>query len=311
MAARRKKLLTPLRVTIASVVLLALVVLGTWLLLQGKDIPVLDPQGVVGRSEKDLMVFTLYLSIIVVVPVFIMLGVFAWKYREGNKKATYTPDEDGNKWFELLWWGIPILIIGILSVVTWVSTHQLDPYKPLNSNVKPLNVQVVALQWRWLFLYPDEHVATINELKVPAKTPINFQITADAPMSAFWIPALGTQTYAMSGMSAKLSLEADRPGTFRGTNSNINGRGYADMNFTVTSLATKTDFDSWVNGIAMDKGHKHLEWDEYEQLAKATTDTKAHYFHLHDADLYNQVIAKYNGHGSMNTQTTHDHGDSE
>ena len=204
--------------------------------LQGKDVPVLDPQGVVGIQERNLIIFTCILSVFVVVPVFVMLGVFAWKYREDNTKAEYRPDEEGNKWLEILWWGIPILIIAILGTVTWITTHQLDPYKPLDSNVKPLRVQVVALQWKWLFLYPDQRVATVNELKIPAGTPINFEITADAPMSAFWIPSLGTQVYAMSGMTSKLSLQADKPGTYRGTNSNINGEGYADMHFTVTSV---------------------------------------------------------------------------
>jgi cytochrome o ubiquinol oxidase subunit 2 len=308
MAGKRRKILTPFRVIAASTLILALIIFGGWLLLQGKDIPVLNPQGVVGRNEKDLILFTLMLSVIVVVPVFTLLGLFAWRYREGNKKAVYRPDEDGNKWLEALWWGIPIVIIGILGTVTWVSTHQLDPYKPLDSNVKPLNVEVVALQWRWLFLYPDQGVATINELKIPAGTPINFQITADAPMSAFWIPALGTQTYAMTGMSAKLSLEADRPGTYRGTNSNINGKGYANMDFAVNAMKP-SDFTAWAASIPGNPKHSHLEWDEYVDLAKQSTDEKVEYFHLHDISLYKEVVAKYNSSGSMGTQTmSHDHG---
>lgn len=279
-------------------------------LLQGKTIDVLDPQGVVGRNEKNLIIFTVLLSIIVVVPVYTMLALFAWKYREGNQKATYTPDEDGNKWLELLWWGIPIAIIGVLGVVTVVSTHQLDPYKPLNSTVKPLTVQVVALQWRWLFLYPDQQVATINELKIPAGTPINFQITADAPMSAFWIPSLGTQTYAMTGMTSRLSLEADHAGTYRGTNSNINGKGYADMDFTVTVVPTRRDFDLWTQAVPSEHFHNHLEWDEYQDMAKQSTDGTVAYYHLHDTNLYNEVLSKYNGNGSMNMHdTSHDDGD--
>lgn len=275
--------------------------------LQGKDIPVLDPQGIVGIQERNLIIFTCLLSVIVVVPVFVMLGVFAWRYREDNTKAEYRPDEDDNKWLEMLWWGIPILIIVVLATVTWITTHQLDPYKPLDSPVKPLRVQVVALQWKWLFLYPDQKVATVNELKIPAGTPINFEITADAPMSAFWIPSLGTQVYAMSGMTAKLSLQADKPGTYRGTNTNINGEGYADMHFKVTSVEPR-DFKHWTDAIANSSSHNHIGWHEYEEIAKPETAGQTAYYHLHDVKLYDQVIGKYNGHGMATKSDSHEGG---
>ncbi len=277
------------------------------LYLQGKDIPVLDPQGIVGIHERNLIIFTCLLSVVVVVPVFVMLGVFAWKYREDNTKAEYRPDEEGNKWLEILWWGIPILIIAVLGTVTWITTHQLDPYRPLDSNVKPLRVQVVALQWKWLFLYPDQRVATVNELKIPAGTPINFELTADAPMSAFWIPSLGTQVYAMSGMTSKLSLQADKPGTYRGTNTNINGEGYADMHFTVTSVEPR-DFTHWTEAIEKSSSHNHMGWDEYEELAKPETAGRMSYYHLHDTNLFNQVLGKYNGNGMTMHDDSHEGG---
>lgn len=308
----KKWKLPPVRqwqVVIAVLLFFAVLGVGLWFYLQGKNVAILDPQGIVGQNEKKLILFTVLLSVIVVVPVYVMLGMFAWKYRDGNKKAKYTPEEDGNKWLELLWWSIPIAIIGILSVVTVVSTHQLDPYKPLDSKVAPLHVQVVALPWRWLFLYPDQHVATINELRIPAGTPVNFDITADAPMSAFWIPNLGTQTYAMTGMTAKLSLEADHAGTYRGENTNINGKGYAGMNFKVIVLSTRKDFDAWATAVPGNPKHDHLEWDEYENLAKQSTDGAAQTFHLHDANLFNEIIAKYVGNGSMDMQQmTHEEG---
>ncbi|MDB5183438.1 MAG: Ubiquinol oxidase subunit 2 [Candidatus Saccharibacteria bacterium] len=288
-------------VVVALTLLLLAVGVGLSFYLQGKDIPVLNPQGIIGQQEKNLILFTLLLSVIVVVPVFVMLGTIAWRYRDGNTKAKYTPDVEGNRWLETLWWGIPIVIIGILIVVTWVSTYQLDPYKPLNSNVKPITVQVVALQWRWLFIYPDQHVATVNELKIPAGTPINFQITADAPMSGFWIPSLGTQTYAMTGMNAQLRLESDKAGTLRGTNSNINGKGYAGMNFTVTTMSSRRDFDLWASTIANSPNHDHLAWDEYQNLVKPSTDTSVGYYHLHDSNLYSEIMGKYMSSGSMAT----------
>jgi cytochrome o ubiquinol oxidase subunit 2 len=281
---------------------------GLWAYLQGKNIAVLNPQGPVGLQERNLIVFTLLLSLIVVIPVFIMLGAFAWRYRESNTKAKYTPDFDSNKWLEGLWWGIPVVIIGILIVVTWVSTYQLNPSKSLASTVKPLHVQVIALQWRWLFLYPDQQVATLGELKIPPKTPVDFDITADAPMSAFWIPSLGTQTYAMTGMTSHLNLEADHPGTYRGTNSNINGKGYADMNFTVTVMPSTNDFNAWAKEIPAEPFHSHLADDEYAAISKPSTDETVEYFHLHDTNLFNEVLSKYNGDGSMTT-TSNDKSD--
>ncbi len=296
---RKKKLFTPARVVLTSIVLLVLVVFATWLYLQGKNVAVLDPQGIIASQQRDLIVFTTLLSIVVVVPVFTMLGMFAWKYREGNTKATYTPDVDGNRWLEFVWWGIPIVIIGILGVITWVTTHQLDPYKKLASNVEPIRVQVVALQWKWLFLYPDQGVASVNELKVPAKTPINFELTADGPMSAFWVPSLGSQIYAMNGMTSKLHLQADRPGVYRGSNTNINGTGYADMAFNVIALNDRTAFDEWTRTItSYGSGHTHLGMEEYNHLAKPSRKNKTAYYHLHDSMLFSGIIQKYMSHSS-------------
>lgn len=273
--------------------LTTIVGLGTWLLLDGKNIAVLNPQGVIAAQQKDLIIFTLLLSFIVVVPVFVMLGVFAWKYREGNTNAKYTPDVDGNRWMETLWWGIPVIIIAILGYVTVKSTYELDPYKPIASDVKPLKVQVVALQWKWLFLYPDQHVASVNELRIPAGTPVDFEITADAPMSAFWIPNLGSQTYAMTGMTAKLSLQADKPGSYRGSNSNINGVGYAEMDFQAVAMSSRKAFDDWSVALSKEKTHEHLDADIYEEMAKPSRGNKVTFYHLHDVDLYDKVIEKY------------------
>lgn len=275
-----------------------------WLLTLGKDVSVLNPQGAIAVQQKELILFTLMLSAVVVTPVFLMLIIFAWRYRASNTKAAYTPDVEGNRWVEALWWGIPILIIGILSVITWVTTHQLDPNKQLVSEVKPVKVQVVALQWRWLFLYPEQKMASVNELIVPAKTPINFEITADAPMSAFWIPSLGTQTYAMTGMSAKLSLIADRPGIYRGTNTNINGTGYSKMDFEVKALDSRENFDSWAESYSSQRTHEHMDWDNYESLAKPSKETAVKYYHLHDKNLYTKIINKF-AHGA--TQEGHEH----
>ena len=307
MPARRKKFLTPTKIILGSVLLVIIVVLGAWLLVRDANVAVLNPQGVIAKQQRDLIVFTSLLSIVVVVPVFVMLGVISWKYREGNKKATYTPDEEGNRWLEALWWGIPIIIIGILGVVTWVTTHELDPYKPIASNTPALKVQVVALQWKWLFLYPDQGIATLNELRIPAGTPVNFEITADAPMSAFWIPNLGSQTYAMNGMSSKLSLMADKPGTYRGSNTNINGEGYADMNFNAIAMKDRASFDSWVESIKDNEDHHHLDNSVYEALEKPTKKDPVTYYHLHEKALYTEIMQKYmGGHDEMSGEMSHE-----
>ncbi len=314
MTGRRKKQLTPLRVILGAILLLGIAVLGFSLLLHGKEIAVLNPQGIIAKQQKDLMLFTLLLSVIVVIPVFTMLGLFAWKYRATNENAAYTPDADGNKWLELLWWGIPILIIGILSVVTWVSTHQLDPQKRMaTSGGDSIKVQVVALQWKWLFIYPDYGVASVNELRMPVGVPVNFDITADAPMSAFWIPNLGTQVYAMNGMSAKLSLQADKAGNYRGTNTNINGEGYAGMHFMAVAVP-KDSFEQWAARTAKenDADDRHMDWSAYEELAKPSKDNPVAHWHLHDVNLYSKIIQKYMPSSHSSTDTTdesHDHGE--
>jgi cytochrome o ubiquinol oxidase subunit 2 len=179
----------------------------------------------------------------------------------------------------------------------------LDPYKKLESNVKALDVQVVALQWKWLFIYPEQQVVSVNELKIPARTPINFEITADGPMSAFWVPNLGTQTYAMTGMTAKLSLIADREGIYRGSNSNISGEGYADMHFNAVAVP-EDEFATWAKETAIERDSKgyHFEWPEYAELAKPSKANKIAYYHLHDPDLFNKIIAKYMHGGSASDQ---------
>lgn len=298
---RKKSYKKRLLVSVAAILAFVAVIVVFWAVTAGREIPVLNPRGDIAAKEKDLLLFTLVLSIFVVVPVFTMLGVFAWKYRAGNTKSQYTPDVDGNKGLELLWWGIPIFIIGILSIVTWNTTHQLDPHKQLVSDVAPLKVQVVALQWKWLFLYPEQQVASLNQLKIPAGTPVNFELTADAPMSAFWIPSLGSQVYAMTGMSSKLSLIADKPGTYRGVNTSINGEGYADMTFDAIALENRSTFNQWTKAIEKYKDHTNLDLATYENLVKPSRNENPKYYHLHDPALYTKIVNKFAHDGKSET----------
>lgn len=289
---------------VVSGVVLVLFGLGWWL-LHDKHIPVLMPSGEVGSQQRDLIVFTVALAAIVVLPVFALLGIFAMKYRAGNTKAKYEPEWSENKTLEIIWWGIPILIIIVLSVVTWITSHSLDPYRAIKSDKPALEVKVVALQWKWLFIYPEQGMASVNDLTIPTNRPVHFTLSADAPMSAFWIPDLGSQIYSMNAMSSQLNLIANKQGTFKGYNTNINGKGYAKMTFDVHSVSDDV-FESWVH-----KAHsgKSLTEATYTQLAQPGTLDAPQHYHLADPDIYDKVIAKYlgGGHGQSSGITGKSH----
>jgi cytochrome o ubiquinol oxidase subunit 2 len=258
--------------------------------LHGVNIAVLNPQGQIASQEKGLIIFTVLLSLVIVVPVFTMLILIVWKYREGNSEAKYSPEWDHSRFFETLWWGIPCLVILSLGIVTWVSTHQLDPSKPISSSVKPINIQVVALQWKWLFIYPDEHIASVNSLEFPVNTPINFELTADAPMNSFWIPSLGGQIYAMPGMSTQLHLIADSTGNFNGSSANISGTGFSGMDFVAKST-TPQAYTNWTNSLR--SSSVGLDDASYAALSKPSSNQLPSYYKLNDAYLYDKIVLKY------------------
>jgi cytochrome o ubiquinol oxidase subunit II len=258
--------------------------------LLNSNIPVLQPAGQIGEKEKHLLVITTLLCLIVVIPVFAMTIYIAWKYREGNKSVKYQPSWDHSWKIESVWWGIPILIISILAIITWRSSHELDPFKPLASANKAIPVQVVALPWKWLFIYPQQNISTVNYLAMPLNTPIDFQITADAPMNSFWIPQLGGQVYAMSGMSTQLHLIADKPGLYMGHSANISGRGFSGMNFQ-THVWDRNQFDSWIGTVK--KSSSKLTYDRYAQLSQDSENNPPAYYSATADNLYADVIMKY------------------
>jgi cytochrome o ubiquinol oxidase subunit 2 len=226
----------------------------------------------------------------VVVPVLVLTVVICCKYRAGNKKAKYHPEWDNSWALELVWWGFPCVIVALLSVLTFKSCLDLDPFKPLVSDVKPLRIQVVALQWKWLFIYPEQKIATINFVQFPEKTPINFDITADAPMNSFWIPQLGGQIYAMPGMNTKLHLIADEAGSYRGSSSNISGNGFAGMIFTAKA-SSEAEFNAWARSVRKDS--KDLTLDLYDKIALPTEYDPVSFYSLKDEALYDSIIMKY------------------
>jgi cytochrome o ubiquinol oxidase subunit 2 len=262
------------------------------LFLGGCKWTLLDPKGQVGIDERNLIYISFALMMLVVVPVIIMAFVFAWKYRATNKDATYTPEWAHSTKIELTVWGIPLLIIIALGYVTYVSTHHLDPYRPLDSDVKPVTIQVVALDWKWLFIYPEQGIATVNKIVFPANTPVNFQITSDSVMNSFFIPALGGQIYAMAGMQTKLHLIANENGEFDGISANYSGAGFTGMKFKAVAT-TQAEFNAWVSEVK--SAPKQLDSAEYEALAKPSEKNPVELYASYKPNLFQLIIDKYEG----------------
>lgn len=271
--------------SILGVILSAAIVFG----LRQLEFPVLEPAGQVADEQRDLILFTVVLSLVVIMPVMLLLAGIAYKFRATNTKARYRPNWDHSRVAETIWWGLPALIIIFLSVVIWTSSHELDPYKPLSSSKPPLTVQVISLEWKWLFIYPEQKVASVNIVEFPENTPINFVLTGDSPMNSFWIPQLAGQIYSMNGMSTKLHLMANRTGDFRGSSANLSGEGFAGMKFIARSTSEK-DFNSWVKKAQL---AQPLDWNKYQELAKPSKDQPQSTYVLKDVDLYDRVIGKY------------------
>lgn len=254
------------------------------------DMVLLHPKGVVAKEERDLIVTAVLLMLIVIVPVFLLFFGFAWWYRAGNSKATYVPEWAHAKMDELIWWAVPFEIILVLGALTWTSTHKLDPYKALDLPNPPITIEVVALDWKWLFIYPDERLATVNLVVFPVDTPINFRITADAPMNSFWIPALGGQIYAMSGMTTELHLAATEAGNFAGSSANFSGSGFSQMRFVARALP-RDAYDRWITETKLSPAM--LDWATYAELAKPSENVSPLVFGSTAHNLFATIISKF------------------
>ncbi|MCB1502753.1 MAG: ubiquinol oxidase subunit II [Bauldia sp.] len=263
--------------------------------------PILDPQGPVALGQRDIMFRAFGIMMIVVLPVFVLAAIFVWRYRASNAKARFEPEWESNG-IDALTWIVPALIWATLAYHVWVYTHAFDPYKPLDPYVKPLEVQAVAQDWKWLFIYPEEGIASVNEIAFPAGRPVTFRITSDTVMNSFFIPALGSQIYAMAGMETRLNLLADRPGAFRGRNTQYSGDGFPDQHFAALSM-TAEDFDAWVaKAKASGEG---LDAAAYEALAKPSSKHPVTYYATVEPGLFGHIIARYDGAMAM---TAMDHG---
>jgi cytochrome o ubiquinol oxidase subunit 2 len=271
-------------------------VLATVPLLAGCNMVVLDPAGDVARQQGNLVMISTGLMLLIILPVMALTVLFAWRYRAANREARYEPDWDHSTQLELVIWAAPLLIIICLGALTWVSTHLLDPYRPLARTApgapvepaaKPLDVQVVALDWKWLFIYPEQGVATVNELALPVNRPVRFRISASSVMNSFYIPALAGQIYAMPGMETKLHAVLNHPGTYDGFSANYSGAGFSGMRFKVTGMDDDA-FAQWVT--AARTGNRTLDRAAYLALERPSENVPAQRFASVEDGLFDAVV---------------------
>lgn len=274
----------------------AAIVLPLLAMLSGCNAVVLHPAGDVALQQRNLLLEATGLMLLIIIPVMALTALFAWRYRESNKKACYDPDWDHSTQLELVIWGAPLLIIICLGAMTWMGSHLLDPYRPIGrvaagrpiaKDATPLEVQIVALDWKWLFIYPQYGVAAVNELAAPVDRPIDFQITSSSVMNSFYIPALAGQIYAMPGMEAKLHAVINKPGDYQGFSANYSGAGFSGMHFTFTGLAS-ADFDRWIAKAKSAGGS--LDRNTYLELERPSQNEPTRTYAAADKGLYDAIL---------------------
>lgn len=278
---------------------MALVDLGLILryLMQGKNIALFNPKGLIAQEQMSLMVLTAVVLLAIAIPTLFILFYTAWKYRETNSKATYAPNGRHSKYLSLSIWAIPTAFMLVLALVMWPATHRLEPRKVITSDAKPITIQVISMRWKWLFIYPDQNIATVNFVQVPVNTPVQFVLTADeAPMSSFWIPNLGGQLYSMTGHVNRLNLMADTPGDYPGSSAEINGAGFSGMKF-IARASSAEDFSRWAQEVK--QSPDVLDAATYDRVLEPSENNPAAFYSTYENGLYDKVVMKYTG--------SHDH----
>jgi cytochrome o ubiquinol oxidase subunit 2 len=272
---------------------LSLLGLTLAVMLRGKNVAVLHTKGAIADEQRSLIIFATVVILAIAVPTLILLYFMAWKYRESNTKAKYHPEAERGKLFNFIIWALPASFMFILALGLVPATHKLQPNKAISSNAKPITIQVTAMQWKWLFVYPDQQIATVNYVQIPEDVPVVFDLIADeAPMSSFWIPNLGGQLYAMTGHVNQLNLIANEKGEYQGKSAEINGAGYAGMTFT-TKVSSAADFEAWVQ--ATKRTPSELDKATYKELLKPSEDNQVSFYSPVDNTLYSTAIMKYAG----------------
>lgn len=254
------------------------------------DLIVLEPKGPIGDAERTVILQAAGLMLIVVVPVILLSLWIPWHYRASNTKATYSPGWTHSNALEAVVWVVPALIVMALGVLVWISSHRLDPYKQIASTVPPVEVEVISMDWKWLFIYPQRGIATVNQLVFPINTPLSLRITSDTVMTAFFIPQLGSQIYAMAGMETRLNLQADAPGNYLGENTQYSGNGFSQMHFDALAVSQE-EFDRWVEQVK--QSPDTLDQAQLAQLEKPAVHSAVAYYSSVSPKLFDSIIGKY------------------
>ena len=258
------------------------------LFLAGCNRGILDPVGPVAAAEKQILINSTAIMLAIIIPTMVATVAFAWWFRRGNSKATYLPDWEYSGAIEMVVWAIPALTIMLLGGIAWIGSHDLEPSKPLKSNAPPLKVEVVSLDWKWLFIYPDQGIATVNQLVVPAGTPVSFRLTSATVWNSFFVPQMGTMIYTMPRMTTRLNLQADKPGTYNGLSSHFSGDGFPGMQFQVQSLPAD-QFAMWAQG-ARGQGPA-LDGRGYAELSKPSSYVKPMTYGAVAPGLFDAIVA--------------------
>jgi cytochrome o ubiquinol oxidase subunit 2 len=248
----------------------------------------LDPVGPVGAAEKQILINSTAIMLAIIIPTMIATVAFAFWFRRGNTKATYRPDWEYSGAVEMVVWAIPALTVMLLGGIAWIGSHDLDPGKPLPSKTPPLKVEVVSLDWKWLFIYPDQGVATVNQLVVPAGTPVSFRLTSATVWNGFFVPQMGTMIYTMPRMATRLNLQADRPGVYNGLSSHFSGDGFPGMQFQVQALPAD-QFAMWAQGAHASA--LKLDGPGYAQLSKPSSYVKPITYGAVAPGLFDAIVA--------------------
>ncbi|AWN16058.1 ubiquinol oxidase subunit II [Salinisphaera sp. LB1] len=256
----------------------------------GTSLSTMMPVGPVGQTERDITLFTLVLMMFVLIPIVALTFGIAWRYRKSNTDSRYSPDWDHSWLIEVFVWGGPVVILIILSVMTWISTHNLDPYKAIQSDAKPITIEAVATDWKWLFIYPDQHVAAVNEFAFPKDVPLNIRLTSNSVMNAFMIQRMGTQIFAMSGMKTQLHLMSHKTGDFAGGNYQYNGHGFAKNRFVARAM-TEQNYKQWLAKVRSQG--KPLDMSTFKQFAQPSVVKDPIYFAPVSSGLFADVIGQF------------------
>lgn len=306
MSGKNKKRQSGARLSWLMPLMLAGFALLITFLIYDKNIALFNTKGLIAREQLRLILFSIGLLLAAIIPTLFLLYFTAWKYRESNTKAIRNPEPIKSKFIVSVMWLVPIVFMLLLAAVMVPATHKLEPYNTIASNTKPITIQVVAMRWKWVFIYPEQKIATVNFVQIPKDTPVTFELTADeAPMSSFWIPNLAGQYYSMTSHVNRLNLIGEEPGDYPGSSAEINGAGFSGMKFTAR-VSTANDFDLWTKEVKQSKDV--LDIASYDHLLKPSENNKVAYYSAYDASLFDRIAEKYKGgHESHAGHTKHEH----